>query len=79
MIRKGRQLWALLLVIVTSFLTFVATNTLAISVGNRVVISKQDFQVVKDLQKHKPKNYIKDNLKELRMKSLLRCYERDVS
>lgn len=63
--KRTAVLWAILLVIVTSFITFTATNILAISVGNRVVISKEDFQVVKDLQKLiSLKNYIKDNYVE---------------
>jgi len=43
--------WALVLVIVTAFSTFVAANTVAISLGNKVVISKGDYETVKDMEK----------------------------
>lgn len=66
MIRKRTAVfWALLLVIVTSFITFIASNTLAISIGDRVVVSKEDFETMKDLQKLVGlKNYIKGNYVE---------------
>lgn len=43
--------WALVLVIVTAFGTFVAANTVAISLGNKVVITKDDYETVKDMEK----------------------------
>jgi len=43
--------WALVLVIVTAFGTFVAANTVAISMGNKVVIAKEDFETVKSMEK----------------------------
>jgi carboxyl-terminal processing protease len=43
--------WALVLIIVTSFGTFVAANTVSISLGNKVVIAKDDYETVKDLEK----------------------------
>lgn len=52
MISKRTALfWALILVIVTAFSTFVAANTVAISLGNKVVISKGDYETVKDMEK----------------------------
>jgi len=43
--------WALVLVIVTAFGTFVAANTVAISIGNKVVITRDDYEAVKDMEK----------------------------
>jgi carboxyl-terminal processing protease len=43
--------WALVLIIVTSFGTFVAANTVSISLGNKVVIAKDDYETVKDMEK----------------------------
>lgn len=43
--------WALVLVIVTAFGTFVAANTIAISMGSKVVIAKEDFETVKSMEK----------------------------
>ena len=43
--------WALVLIIITAFSTFVAANTIAISLGNKVVIEKEDFETVKDMEK----------------------------
>jgi len=43
--------WALVLVIVTAFGTFVAANTVAISMGNKVVIAKEDYETVKSMEK----------------------------
>lgn len=43
--------WALVLVIVTAFGTFVAANTVAISMGSKVVIAKEDFESVKSMEK----------------------------
>ncbi len=43
--------WALILVIVTAFSTFVAANTVAISMGDKVVIAKEDFETIKTMEK----------------------------
>ena len=43
--------WAIVLVIVTAFGTFVAANTVAITMGNKVVIGKEDFETVKSMEK----------------------------
>ncbi|HWR60034.1 MAG TPA: S41 family peptidase, partial [Clostridia bacterium] len=39
------------LIIVTAFGTFVAANTVAISLGNKVVITRDDYETVKDMEK----------------------------
>ncbi len=49
--KRTAFLWAMILVIVTAFSTFVAANTVAISLGNKVVISKGDYETVKDMEK----------------------------
>ena len=57
--------WALILVIVTAFGTFVAANTVAISLGNKVVIAKDDFETVKSMDKLLSlKEYIKGSYVE---------------
>lgn len=57
--------WALILVIVTAFGTFVAANTIAISLGNKVVLSKDDFETVKSMDKLLTlKEYIKNHYVE---------------
>ena len=43
--------WALILVIVTAFSTFVAANTVSISLGNKVVIAQKDFEAFKSIEK----------------------------
>lgn len=43
--------WAIVLIVVTAFGTFVASNTVAISVGNKVVIAQEDFEKFKSLEK----------------------------
>ncbi|HPL53646.1 MAG TPA: S41 family peptidase, partial [Bacillota bacterium] len=55
----------LILVIVTAFGTFTAANTIAISLGSKVVISKSDFETVKSMDKLLSlKEYIKGNYVE---------------
>ncbi|HYE81520.1 MAG TPA: S41 family peptidase [Clostridia bacterium] len=49
--KRAAFFWALILVIVTAFGTFVAANTVAISLGNKVVIAKEDFETVKSMEK----------------------------
>jgi len=57
--------WALILVIVTAFSTFVVANTVAISLGNKVVIAQEDFETVKSMEKLLGlKEYIKGNYVE---------------
>jgi carboxyl-terminal processing protease len=43
--------WAVILVIVTAFSTFAIANTVAIGLGNKVVIAKDDFETVKSMEK----------------------------
>lgn len=63
--KRTAVIWAVILVVVTSFGTFVASNTLAISIGDKVVVSRADFEIMRDLQKLVSlKNYIKDNYVE---------------
>lgn len=63
--KRTAVIWAVILVVVTSFGTFVASNTLAISIGDKVVVSRADFEMMRDLQKLVSlKNYIKDNYVE---------------
>jgi len=53
--------WAFILVIVTAFVTFTVSNTIAISYGNKVVIGKEDFETVKSMEKLLSlKKYIKN-------------------
>ncbi|MGE5677679.1 MAG: S41 family peptidase [Pseudomonadota bacterium] len=60
--KKTAFFWALVLIIVTSFSTFVAANTIAISLGDKVVIAKEDYQTVRDMDKLLSlKEYIKSN------------------
>lgn len=49
--KKTAFFWALILIIVTSFSTFVAANTIAISLGDKVVIAKEDYETVRDMEK----------------------------
>lgn len=52
MINKRTALfWALILVIVTAFSTFVVANTVAISLGNKVVIAQKDFETLRSMEK----------------------------
>lgn len=44
-------LLSIVLVLVTALLTFMITNTVEIALGDRVVISRSDFENLKDLQK----------------------------
>lgn len=60
--KKTAFFWALVLIIVTSFSTFVAANTISISLGDKVVIAKEDYQTVRDMEKLLSlKEYIKSN------------------
>ncbi len=57
---------AIILVVLSSFFTFTLTNFIAIPVGEKVLISKQEYQSFKDLKKTLSKmltleKYIKDN------------------
>lgn len=57
--------WAIILVIITAFSTFVVTNTVAISLGNKVVIGQKDFETVKSMDKLLGlRGYIKSNYVE---------------
>lgn len=57
--------WAIILVIITAFSTFVVTNTVAISLGNKVVIGQKDFEAIKSMDKLLGlKGYIKSNYVE---------------
>ncbi|HWQ30303.1 MAG TPA: S41 family peptidase [Negativicutes bacterium] len=60
--KKTAFFWALVLIVVTSFSTFVAANTISISLGDKVVIAKEDYQTVRDMEKLLSlKEYIKSN------------------
>ncbi|MDD3704939.1 MAG: S41 family peptidase [Clostridiaceae bacterium] len=57
--------WAIFLVIITAFSTFVITNTVAISLGNKVVIGQKDYETIKSMDKLLGlKGYIKSNYVE---------------
>jgi len=63
--KKTAFFWAVILVTVTVFGTFVAANTVSISLGDKVVIKKDDFETVKSMQKLLSlKEYIKSNYVE---------------
>jgi len=63
--KRAAIFWAIILVIVTAFGTFVVTNTIAISLGNKVVIAQKDFEAIKSLDKLMGlKEYIKSNYVE---------------
>lgn len=63
--KKTALFWAVLLVVLTSFVTFAATNIFAISVGDKVVVSKADLNTMKSFEKLIGlKEYIKDNYVE---------------
>jgi len=63
--KKTAFFWTIVLVIVTAFSTFVAANTVSISLGDKVVIAKDDFETVKSMQKLLSlKDYIKSNYVE---------------
>jgi len=49
--KKTAFFWALILVIVTAFGTFVVSNTVSISLGNKVVIAQKDFEALKSIDK----------------------------
>ena len=63
--KRAAIFWAIILVIVTAFGTFVVTNTIAISLGNKVVIAQKDFEAIKSMDKLMGlKEYIKSNYVE---------------
>jgi len=63
--KRAAIFWAIILVIVTAFGTFVVTNTIAISLGNKVVIAQKDFEAIKSMDKLMGlKDYIKSNYVE---------------
>lgn len=66
MISKNKALlMGLVLVLITSVLTFMITNTIDIAVGERVVISKSDYKNLKAVEKLLGlKEYIKENYVE---------------
>ena len=49
--KKNAVVGAIILVMITSMVTFTFTNILALTVGNKVVIPKSDFEYYKDIQK----------------------------
>ncbi len=63
--KRTAAFWAIILIIVTAFCTFVAANTVAISLGSKTVISKNDFETIKSMDKLLTlKEYIKKNYVE---------------
>ena len=63
--KRAAIFWAIILVIVTAFGTFVVTNTIAISLGNKVVIAQEDFEAIRSMDKLMGlKEYIKSNYVE---------------
>ncbi|HPL99327.1 MAG TPA: S41 family peptidase [Bacillota bacterium] len=63
--KRAAIFWAIILVIVTAFGTFVVTNTIAISLGNKVVIAQEDFEAIRSMDKLMGlKDYIKSNYVE---------------
>ncbi|MEA4846481.1 MAG: S41 family peptidase [Clostridiaceae bacterium] len=57
--------WAILLVIFTALGTFVVSNTVAISMGSKVVITQKDFETIKSMEKLLGlKEYIKSHYVE---------------
>lgn len=63
--KRAAVFWAIVLVIVTAFSTFIVTNTIAISLGNKVVITQKDFETIKSMEKLLGlKDYIKKNYTE---------------
>ena len=63
--KRAAIFWAIILVIVTAFCTFVVTNTIAISLGNKVVIAQEDYKAIKSMDKLMGlKDYIKSNYVE---------------
>ena len=66
MISKSRAVMiGIALVLVTSILTFMITNTVEVVMGERVVVSKTDYENLKDVEKLLGlKEYIKENYVE---------------
>lgn len=63
--KRTAFLWAVVLIIVTVLSTFIITNTVAISMGGKVVITQEDFESVKSVDKLLSlKEYIKTNYVE---------------
>lgn len=63
MISKNKAVvWGIVLVLVTSFLTFMVTNTIGIVVGDKVVVSREDYDRIQGLDKLLGlKEYVKKN------------------
>ncbi|SHK04325.1 C-terminal processing peptidase-3. Serine peptidase. MEROPS family S41A [Geosporobacter subterraneus DSM 17957] len=49
--KKNAVIGAIILVIITSMMTFTVTNIVTLTVGNKVVIPKSDFEYYKDIQR----------------------------
>jgi carboxyl-terminal processing protease len=66
MINKNKALLiGIVLVVITSILTFMITNTIGVVMGDRVVISRSDYENLKDVEKLLGlKDYIKKNYVE---------------
>lgn len=63
--KKKAAMIGLVLVLVTSILTFMITNTFEVVMGERVVVSRADYDNLKDVQKLLGlKEYIKENYVE---------------
>ncbi|AOT73236.1 peptidase S41 [Geosporobacter ferrireducens] len=66
MSKKNAVIGAIILVMITSMVTFTVTNIVTLTVGNKVVISKSDFEYYRDIQKTYSKvlalkNFIEEN------------------
>ncbi|MDF2533593.1 MAG: ctpA2, partial [Clostridia bacterium] len=66
MINKNKALLlGIVLVVITSILTFMITNTIEVVMGDRVVISRSDYENLKNVEKLLGlKEYIKKNYVE---------------
>lgn len=49
--KKTALFWAVLLVLITSFITFTLSNVILISTGDRVVVSKADYNALRSVDK----------------------------
>lgn len=49
--KKTALFWAVLLVLITSFITFTLSNVILISTGDRVVVSKTDYNALRSVDK----------------------------
>ncbi|MCT4606864.1 MAG: S41 family peptidase [Marinisporobacter sp.] len=63
--KRKAAMGALILVLITGMLTFTITNVVGLTIGDRVLISKQNYEYFKELNKEYTKMiYLKDFVKE---------------